>query len=358
MFFSHINQLFAAKTLTLPAMRVIIDDKIPFIEGQLEQIGIQTRYLPGKAITREAVASADALIVRTRTLCNEALLSGSRVRFIATATIGYDHLDTAYLDQAGIAWTNCPGCNAASVAQYIGSSLLVMRKTGILPPTGGTLGVIGVGHVGSRVAQVACELGFRVLLNDPPRQASGETGFQTLDTLAQECDVLTFHTPLVRDGQWPTFHMADKAFFASLRHCPLLINSSRGEVVDGRALSDALKQGLIRQAVIDTWENEPDIDRGLLEQVAIGTPHIAGYSADGKANATRMALEALARHFGIDATFRIEPPALPASLIPEADAVRRALQLYDPRRDSEALKNAPDAFEALRGNYPLRREHF
>jgi erythronate-4-phosphate dehydrogenase len=337
-------------------MKVIVDDKIPYIRPALQRIADEVVCLPGAQFTPQAVRDADALIIRTRTRCTRQLLEGSRVRFIATATIGFDHLDTDYLRQAGIAWTNCPGCNAGSVEQYIHSVFLLMQREKGLRPEQTTLGVVGVGHVGSRIAAMAERMGMRVLRNDPPRAAAeGSEGFAPLSQLAREADILTFHTPLIREGQYRTFHLADEALFRSLQRRPWIINSSRGEVVDTAALLQALESGQVRDAVIDTWENEPHISLPLLHRIYIGTPHIAGYSADGKANATRMALDALCAHFGIQADYQIEPPALPEQPIP-ADEAEAALQLYNPHRDCEALRRHPEDFEALRGNYPLRRE--
>lgn len=338
-------------------MKLVIDDKIPYIRGVAERLGTCV-YLPGAAISAADVADADALVIRTRTRCNRALLDGSRVRFIATATIGHDHLDKTYLDTSGIGWANCPGCNAASVAQYVGCALLRLQMAGHIRLDRCTVGVVGVGHVGTLVARRAAELGCRVLLNDPPRSERGDQGFVALDEILAEADVITLHTPLTADGPHATYHLAGMRFMASLRRHPVLINSSRGEVVCTAALKAALADGRVRAAVIDTWENEPGIDRELLAHVFLGTPHIAGYSADGKACGTRMALEAVARHFGLDDHFRIEPPALPAGFQyrPGATAPCEALRRYDPLRDSEALKASPEAFERLRGNYPLRRE--
>ncbi len=336
-------------------MKVIVDSKIPYIKEAIERIADEVVYLPGNAFTPEAVHDADALIVRTRTLCNRDLLEGSRVKFIATATIGFDHIDTAYCREAGITWTNCPGCNAGSVEQYIHSVLLLLKREKGIALEESCLGIVGVGHVGSRVRRMAESLGMRVLVNDPPRADQSETGFSDLATLARECDILTFHTPLNRGGKYNTFHLADAGFFASLERKPVLINSSRGEVVETSALLDALQTGKIREAVIDTWENEPDINLELLQQVWLGTPHIAGYSADGKSNATRMSLEALCRFFHIEADICITPPELPVR--PSADNPEEAfLQLYNPTRDSDWLKQSPDKFEYFRGNYPLRRE--
>lgn len=339
-------------------MKVIVDNKIPYIKGIIERIADEVVYLPGNAFTPQEVKDADALIVRTRTLCNRDLLAGSRIKFIATATIGFDHIDTAYCQEAGITWTNCPGCNASSVEQYVHSVLLLLKREKNLCLEGATIGVVGVGHVGSKVATMASKLGMRVLLNDPPRADKGEEGFVDLQTIARECDVITFHTPLNREGVYRTFHLADEPFFNQLERLPYIINSSRGEVVETQALLRALEKGQVKEAVIDTWENEPDIDLTLLQEAFIATPHIAGYSADGKANATRMSLEALCRFFGIEANFKIVPPSLSEDMVWSEDKETAYLQLYNPMRDSEWLKAEPEKFEWFRGNYPLRRELF
>ena len=338
-------------------MKVIIDNKIPFIKEAIEQIADSVVYAPGKDFTPELVKDADALIIRTRTRCDRELLEGSNVRFIATATIGFDHIDTDYCRKAGITWTNAPGCNSASVAQYLHSALLSLEQVKGRKLSEMTIGIIGVGNVGSKVAQAASELGMRVLLNDLPRQdKEGDAAFRSLQTLAGQCDILTFHVPLYKDGKYKTFHLADAAFFRSLKRCPVLINTSRGEVVETQALLDALESGLLSDAVIDVWENEPDINLALLDKVFIGTPHIAGYSADGKANATRMSLDALCRFFHIEADYRILPPQPENPMIVAGTPAEAYLQMYDPRRDSEALKAHPELFEKLRGDYPLRRE--
>lgn len=323
-------------------MKVIIDHKIPYIKEAVSRIADEVVFLPGNAFTKEAVKDVDALIVRTRTMCNRELLEGSRVKFIATATIGYDHIDTEYCREAGITWTNCPGCNAGSVEQYVHSALLQLKHKKGLDLEKSTLGIVGVGHVGSRVKRMAESLGMRVLLNDPPRADKGEQGFVNLETIARECDVITFHTPLNREGKYATYHLANEDFLFSLKRTPYLINSSRGEVVDTASLLAALSAGKVKDVVIDTWEHEPNISRELMSVAFLATPHIAGYSADGKANATRMSLEALCQFFGVEAEFTILPPEGPSD--------------YDPTRDSEWLKASPEKFEWFRGNYPLRRE--
>ena len=338
-------------------MRVIVDNKIPFIREAIEHIVDEVVYAPGNAFTPELVKEADALVIRTRTHCNRALLEGSRVRFIATATIGFDHIDTEYCREAGIQWANAPGCNAPSVAQYLHSVLLLLQMKRDKSLAGQTMGIVGVGHVGSLVAEVAGDLGMKVLLNDPPREEQEGPGrYHPLQHLAEECDFISFHVPLSREGGHRTFHLADEAFFRSLRRKPVFINTSRGEVADTPALLHALENGEISDAIIDVWENEPDIDRTLLQKAFIGTPHIAGYSADGKANATRMALTALCRFFGQKPDFHIAPPKPLNPVITASTETEAYLQMYDPRRDSDALKANPELFEQLRGDYPLRRE--
>lgn len=341
-------------------MKVIVDDKIPYIKGEIERLADEVVYLPGAQICRDDVRDADAMIVRTRTRCNQALLEGSQVKFIATATIGFDHLDTRYLEQAGITWTNCPGCNATSVAQYVHSSLLLLEKERGMRLAECTLGIIGVGNVGSAVYEKCKGLVGNVLLNDPPRQLreGSESAWEwhSLERVMQECDIITIHTPLITDGPYPTFHLIDDMALHGMPRRPVLINCGRGEVVDNEALERALDEDRIEQAIIDTWEHEPHISLSLLEKVYIGTPHVAGYSADGKANATRMSLEALARWMHRPTTFHVKPPQLPQGSITATTKEEMSLQLYDPRTDSIRLKQAPQQFETQRGNYPLRRE--
>lgn len=334
-------------------MKLVIDDCIPYIRGQAERLGTCV-YRPGRAIAAADVRDADALIVRTRTRCDATLLAGSRVRFVATATIGYDHLDTVFLQRAGIGWANAPGCNAASVAQYVYCSLLALGTE--LP--GKTACIIGAGRVGSAVERRLKAEGCHVILCDPPRQEREGGAFVTLDEAAERADIICLHTPLSDCGPHPTRHLLSDDFFRRLARRPVLISAGRGECVDTFALKAAIRSGRIGATVIDVWENEPHPDPELLTLADIATPHIAGYSADGKAAGTRMALEATARFFGLSQTFGIVPPELPAgfryndSPAPACEALRR----YDPRRDSRMLKAAPEQFEDLRGHYPLRRE--
>lgn len=332
-------------------MKIIVDDKIPYIREALASIGAETVYKKGGDICRADVLDADALIVRTRTICNRELLEGTSVRFIATATIGYDHIDRDYLRKAGIHWVSCPGCNAASVAQYVECSLLSLQRDMGLSLESLTIGIVGCGHVGSKVRDMAISHGMTVLVNDP---LIDNAGYVTLSEIERRADIITFHVPMERNGKYATWHLADEAFFNRLEHSPVIINSSRGAVVDNKALLKALESGQVRQAVIDTWENEPAIDPVLLNKVYIGTPHIAGYSADGKVNADNMVIDALCDFFGLEHPAAIAPPPLPAGFVYTGDP----LQLYTPVADSDRLKQNIEKFEDLRGNYPLRREFY
>ena len=341
--------------------RIVADDRIPFLQGVLEPY-CEVRYLPGAKIGPAEVRDADALIVRTRTKCNAALLDGSRVRLVTTATIGFDHLDTGYLAANDISWFNAPGCNAASVRQYIASALLGLAARHGLTLAGMTLGVVGVGHVGTLVADLGEAWGMRVLRNDPPRaEREGSAGFSSLEETVREADLLTFHVPL--DDS--THGMADAALIARMKPTAFLLNASRGEVVRGEALKDALKTRRIAGAVLDVWENEPEIDRELLSLVEYGTPHIAGYSTDGKANGTSACVRHVAEFFGIPelrdwrpATLPPAPETAPAPAGLTGEAKRKFMldQFYDIADDDRALRADPARFEALRGGYRIRRE--
>lgn len=322
-------------------MKIVCDDKIPFLRGVFEPYA-EVVYLPGAAIGAADVRDADAIVTRTRTRCGRALLEGSSVRAIASATIGYDHIDTAYCESRGIAWSNAPGCNSGSVAQWVRSVLETRARSHGFTPSDKTLGIVGVGHVGTKVAALARELGMTTLLCDPPRAAAeGPLDFVSLEEIIDRADIITLHVPL--DAS--TKYMFDVKRIATLRPSQILINSSRGEVVDGTALKEALKTGRLMAAALDVWENEPEIDPELAALVEIATPHIAGYSLDGKANGTSAAVRFLARQLGI-------PDLLDFSVIlpPATDAS------YDVTRDSDALKADLTAFEHLRETYPVRRE--
>ncbi len=319
-------------------MKVIVDRHIPYIEGMLEPYATVV-YAACEEFTPALVRDADALVIRTRLRCGRELLEGSRVQFVATASIGYDHIDVAWCRDHGIAVANAPGCNAPGVAQYV---IEALRYCG---HTRGTLGVVGVGHVGSIVARWARELGMEVLECDPPRfEKEGPEGFVSLDEVARRADVVTFHTPLTREGAHPTWHLADKEFFKKLRRKPLIINAARGGVVDEEAMMASQN---IDGFVIDCWEGEPRLNPRTLERAILATPHIAGYSREGKLRATQMSVAALLEHFKIEST--LEPPVpVPQSLAEVAP--------YDIEADSRRLREHPETFEAQRNYYDFRPE--
>lgn len=347
-------------------MKIIIDDKIPYIRGAFEAVA-EVIYLPGPKTTANIVRDADAIITRTRTICNEKLLAGSTVKFIATATIGYDHIDTDYCDRAAIKWTNAPGCNSKSVEQYIASALMVLAEEKRLNLNELTIGVVGVGNVGSKVARVCELLGMKVLLNDPPRERiEGSAQFVSMEQIKSEADIITLHVPLNIKGDDATYHLADDSFFKSLKKKPVLINSCRGEVVRTESVKLALIKGEIADFMCDCWENEPDIDLELLEMTHLATPHIAGYSKDGKATGTLMSVQAVSNFFnlGLD-NWRPEGIELPAQPVIQIDGKglteqqiisKAILHTYDIRNDDALFRSKPADFEKQRGDYPTRRE--
>lgn len=338
--------------------KIVIDDKIPYIKETISKLTNRAVYIPGNMIGNDDIRDADALIIRTRTHCDAQLLKGSNVKFVATATIGYDHIDTNFMEQAGIKWINCPGCNASSVAQYIDAVLTLIKTEKHIDIQKQTIGIVGCGHVGKKVVEVAKRKGMNILVCDPPRSdAEGEKGFVSMEQIAKEADIITFHVPLTKEGRYPTYHLANETLFDSLSKRPIIINSSRGAVVDNDALLYAINYNKVKDAVIDTWENEPNINKELLKRVWIGTPHIAGYSADGKTNADNMVISALCEFFSLPMQPAICPPEIPnADLCPKNED-ERTLFFYNPIPESNKLKLEPEKFEWFRNNYPLRREY-
>ena len=375
-------------------MKIVIDEKIPFIRGVFERWA-DVVYSPGRQIDARTVKDADALIVRTRTKCNSDLLKGSSVRIVASATIGYDHIDTEWLEANGIVWASAPGCNSGSVMQYITSLLLFLAGKHNLDLQSMTLGVVGVGNVGSKVERAARALGMRVLLNDPPRERSegrqaatlqagahqgtagtihetASTEFHHLHKLLTESDILTLHVPLTREGEDRTFHLLNKENLPLMKRSAILVNTSRGEVVDNTALREALKTGLLRGAALDVWEGEPAADPQLVDLADIATPHIAGYSVDGKANATISSVRRVAKELYLPLTEWV-PAALPQPAEPVIDLTHpggsrqtpgRSVDLvatavhhtYPIEEDDNLFRNGKENFEYLRDNYRIRRE--
>ena len=346
--------------------RIVADDKIPFLRGALDEMA-EISYMPGNRITSSDLKYADCLITRTRTRCDRSLLEGTKIRLIASATIGFDHIDTDYCRSAGIKWTNAPGCNASSVQQYLVSTLLYLARHMDFQLGDLTLGVIGVGNVGSLVSQAAEVMGLRVLLNDPPLQrAEKSKRFTDLEQLLEEANIITLHVPLNRGGKDNTYRMVDRAFLDRIRKGTILINTSRGEVVREDDLLEGIRRERVSGVVLDVFDHEPDIDRDLLGSITLGTPHIAGYSLDGKAGGTTMVVRAVSRFFRLGKD-RWSPAGIPPPEQPviHADATDQSFeqllwevyrQSYDITGDDRKLRKEPDAFERLRGEYPPRRE--
>ncbi len=332
-------------------MKIVADDKIPFLRGIFEPYA-EVRYMSGTAIGGVDVADADVLIVRTRTRCDAALLAGSRVRVIATATIGYDHIDTDYCARAGIRVITSAGCNARAVAQWVFAAIDALGGE-----PGQTLGIVGAGAVGSAVQALARRFGFQTLACDPPRAArEGNDGFVFQDELLARADIVTLH-PWLDES---TVGMASRSFFERMKPGSLFLNSSRGEVVEEPALLAALQNGRLKNAALDVWRNEPAIDPALLNAAAIATPHIAGYSVQGKAMGTALAVRGVARALGIDGFDGWYPAEVPAADRPRVDTwddFRRELSgRYAIESDDRALRQRPEAFEELRSNYVFRQE--
>jgi erythronate-4-phosphate dehydrogenase len=378
-------------------MKIVADGNIPFVRECFSSIG-EVEVVGGREITRELVADAEALLVRSITAVNEELLSGSKVQFVATATIGFDHIDVEYLRRRNIGFASAPGSNANSAAEYVIAALLEVGQENNVELEGKSIGIIGVGNVGSRVAKKCAALGMEVRLNDPPlqryknhspkgqeehrefesallrvEQFIDKSEFLPIEELF-ECDFITFHTPLTFEGVNKTHHLADDRFFRSLREGCVFVNASRGGVVDSGALKRGIIGGRLGAVVLDVWENEPDIDVELLKMVDIGTPHIAGYSLDGKVAGMIMIYEAACAYFGVGAEYGIEA-FLPEAGVPELrvdpaagseqDALMGAVRaVYDIRRDDARLREIRECradevgefFDNLRKEYPVRRE--
>lgn len=333
-------------------MRFAVENKIPFIAGRLEEFG-EVEYLSPEEFTSSGIKDKDAIIIRTRTRCDSSLLEGTNVRLVVTATIGTDHIDLDWCAANGIEVRNAAGCNAPGVTQYVWSSILRMG----FDPAKDILGIVGVGHVGSIVAGWGIGLGARLLVCDPPRKDAGYKDFDyvSIDDLLGEADVVTLHTPLTKSGPYPTYHLIGERELSKMKDRAVLVNSSRGPVVDNQALADWIGRGAGR-GVVDVWEGEPSISPRLLGCASIATPHIAGYSLEGKQRATRMAIEAAGQYFGFNPDVKglCGDYVMPASL-PE-DAGRIITESYDPFADTSLLKQFPGLFEQLRGEYKYRRE--
>jgi len=339
---------------------MVVDDNILFIRGVFEPHA-EILYLPGGEIRQEHLQDADCLLVRTRTRCDKKLLSGTRVKFIGTATIGFDHIDTKWCEENGITWTNAPGCNSGAVAQYITAALYEMANRLGFNLKDKTLGIIGAGHVGKKVEKIAHELDMKVILNDPPRERlEGPSAFSDLPALLQNADIITIHVPLNKEGQDKTVQMVGKEFLETLKPGAILINSSRGEVIDEREVVRKLRElrelnpSLVTRhlsLVLDVWPHEPEINLELLGLTSIATPHIAGYSVEGKYNATKMIVEAVTKYFQLS----IAPLPLLSKEEIKGRSTRQSVA-YDIMADDRRLRESPETFEQQRNNYPERWE--
>lgn len=341
-------------------MKIVVDKYIPFINGVLEPYA-EVVYASPDEITSETVRDADALLIRTRTRVDKNLLEGSRCTFVGTATIGMDHYDMEWCKKAGITAVNAPGCNAPAVAQYV---LSAIGRLWDKPLSDTTIAIVGVGHVGRIVESWSRAVGMNVMRIDPPRQQK-ERGskWHTLEDATQIADIFTFHTPLIMNGENSTKHLGDKTFFNSLKRRPMIINAARGPVVDNVAWLEAIRLGLTSVSVVDVWEGEPNINRELMFAADISTPHIAGYSEDGKIRATQIILDALSKHFALP---HLKADNREAVRIPERITIDDATESYNPMADTALMRSALGkdmsvdeiirTFEALRDNYVLRPE--
>ena len=353
-------------------MKIAVDRNIPLAGSAFGPLGDVT-LLETTAVTSGAVRDAGALVIRSETKVGPGLLEGSRIRFVGSATIGTDHIDLPYLASKGIAFASAPGSNANSVKEYVLAALLAIARRGGFSLQGKVLGVVGVGNVGGRVASMARALGMTVLENDPPlARESGGRGFLPLDDL-MGADIITLHVPLTRTGSDPTYHLFDARRLSGMKPGSILFNTSRGAVVETRALESSILGGRIAAAVLDVWEGEPVIDAALLLRASLGTSHIAGYSIDGKVNAAGMIRAALCRFLKIasawDPSREIPPPPVPSVVLPEKGTTEEILEkavkaCYDIECDDRLLRGLLEVppeergryFMGLRTGYRLRRE--
>lgn len=350
-------------------MRILVDENIPQGPEVFSAYG-EVRTFPGRSLRQGDLREADALLVRSVTKVNETLLEGTPVRFVGTATIGTDHVDEDYLSRAGIGFASAPGCNARSVAEYLVTAFLHLHVHRGLMLEGKTLGIVGFGHVGNQVAKVAPHLGLKVLLCDPPLKEAGHPGaFLSLEELLAKSDILTVHVPLTEDGPHATLRLLNRAFFETFRDSKVLVNTSRGEVADEEGLLWALDQKKLSHLVLDVFPGEPDVNPALGRRADLITPHIAGYSVQGKLKGTEQILEAFCRHFRLEKRTSTAPAFPPHPVItwppgvdPEAGLNYCVRQCYDILRDDINLRRAlgdaefPKCFDALRKNYPERHE--
>jgi len=338
-------------------MKLVADSHIPYLKGVFEPF-FDVEYLPGHLISQEVVKDADVLIIRTRTTCNHGLLHGSRVKFIASATIGYDHIDTLYCESNGIKWVTAPGCNAAAVQQWVASALVRWISSKNLNPKTLTIGIVGIGNVGSKVVTLGNALGMNVICCDPPRAEKEKiTTFVDFHELLKVSDIITFHVPLTRVGKYPTYHILSEKNLALCKPTAYLLNSSRGGVIDETALIHFLKQNPKADVAIDVWEYEPQLNMELAGLSLVATPHIAGYSLEGKIMATKMVVDAVSRYFnlGITPWWPMPNPLTEKQVIGSAENILDIIgKTY--RIESDDVRSVTKGFEDYRNTYNYRRD--
>ncbi|UST99028.1 4-phosphoerythronate dehydrogenase PdxB [Pseudomonas siliginis] len=353
-------------------MLIVADENIPLLDAFFACFG-DIRRVPGRSIDRATVEQADVLLVRSVTNVNRALLEGSKVRFVGTCTIGTDHLDLDYFNEAGICWSSAPGCNARGVVDYVLGSLMTLAEIEGVDLTQRTYGVVGAGEVGGRLIKVLKGLGWNVKVCDPPRQAAEGGEYVSLEQIIEQCDVISLHTPLTRSGDSATWHLFDQQRLQQLKQGAWLINAARGPVVDNAALREVLLEREDLQAVLDVWEKEPEVDPALAELCVLATPHIAGYSLDGKQRGTAQIYQAYCAFSGQPAAIQLSD-LLPATWLSEVSLhgdcdpawalAMLCRGVYDPRRDDADFRRSlvgnvaeqRSAFDVLRKQYPVRRE--
>ncbi|NIE70722.1 4-phosphoerythronate dehydrogenase PdxB [Pantoea sp. ICBG 1758] len=348
-------------------MKILVDENMPYARELFSRTG-EVVAVPGRPLPEAELRDASALMVRSVTPVNAALLADTPVKFVGTATAGTDHVDQASLQAAGIGFSAAPGCNAIAVVEYVFSALLLLAERDGFALRDRTVGIVGVGNVGSRLQARLEAWGVKTLLCDPPRADRGDTGpFHTLETLVAQADILTFHTPLNKEGRYKSWHLADAALLMALRPDTILINACRGPVVDNAALLEVLKMRGDLRVVLDVWEPEPDLSLDLLARVDIATAHIAGYTLEGKARGTTQVFEAWSAFIGQPQQVALEsllPPPEFSSItlhgeLDQATLKRLAHLVYDVRRDDAPLRKAagqPGEFDRLRRQYEERRE--
>ncbi len=348
-------------------MKILVDENMPYAQQLFCQLG-EVKAVPGRPLPIEELDDTDALMVRSITKVNASLLAGKPVKFVGTATAGFDHVDTAWLEQQKIAISSAPGCNAIAVVEYVFSALMVFAEQEGFQLTDKTVGIVGVGNVGGRLAKRLRALGVNVLLCDPPRADRGDDEqFHSLETLLKQADILTFHTPLNKSGRYNSYHLINESNLDILPEGRILINASRGEVIDNAALLSALNQGKKLRVVLDVWEPEPDLSLELLNKVDIATPHIAGYTLEGKARGTTQVYEAYCDFIGQPQHVELStllPKPLISTISVQGELTQTLLKqlihlVYDVRRDDAPLRKVAGIkgeFDKLRKFYPVRRE--